>query len=236
VGLERRRVKAVKIFFVYSKKGPDSEARAEDTQQAEFESNSNQNSEHRESSKVDGVDWSGLQMLGMQFSETVGKHYQNFGVDNFVKSDSKVYKETDPENFSKNPAEEWQKLGRNAREDLLKFGESTGEAVKDTKTGVQSNLERMRVAVSAFDSIDWNPNSAVQENIDKFARVASTNLKKVDDALKTGADNTQTAQADQGPAPTEDTESQTPTEATESQTPTADNGFQAPEESEPTDA
>jgi hypothetical protein len=216
------------------KKGPDSEARAEDTQHAEFESNSNQNSEHRESSKVDGVDWSGLQMLGMQFTETVGKHYQNFGVDNFVKSDSKVYKETDPENFTKNPAEEWQKLGRNAREDLLKFGQSTGEAVKDTKTGVQSNLERVRVAVSAFDSIDWNPNSAVQENIDKFARVASTNLKKVDDALKTGADNTQTAQADQGPPPTDG--AQASTEDADTQTPTADADTQKPEESEQTDS
>jgi hypothetical protein len=166
-------------------------------------------------------------MLGMQFSETVGKHYQSFGVDNFVKSDSKVYKETNPENFTKNPAEEWQKLGRNAREDLMKFGESTGEAIKDTNTGVQSNLERVVVAVSAFDSVDWNPNSAVQENIDNFARTASTNLKKVDDALKTGAGDTQTAQADQGPAPTEDAHAQTPTENADAQT---------PEESESTDA
>jgi hypothetical protein len=174
----------------------------------------------------------------MQFSETVGKHYKNLGVDNFVRTDSKVYKETDPENFTKNPGEEWVKLGRNAREDLLKFGESTKDAVKDTETGVKSNLERVRVAVSAFDSIDWNPNRAVQENIDNFARVASTNLKKVDEALKTGADDTQTAQDDQGPAPTD--AAQTPTVDADVQTPTADTDAyadaQKQEGSEPTDA
>jgi hypothetical protein len=63
-----------KYYFFNSKIAPDSEAQAEDTQKAEFDSKQNRNSENRESSKVDGVDWSGLQMLGMQFSETVGKH------------------------------------------------------------------------------------------------------------------------------------------------------------------
>ena len=58
-----RRVKMVNINFFTVKKVKDSQAQGEDTQQAEFESESNQedsnpnrNSEHRESSEVGGFD------------------------------------------------------------------------------------------------------------------------------------------------------------------------------------
>ena len=131
---------------------------------------------------MDAVDLNGLKTVGLQFAETVGKHYENFGVDKFVKTDSKVFSETNPENFTKNPAEELQKLSRNAREDLLKFGESTKDAVKDTRGSVNENLKKVRIAVSDFEAPNWNPNMAVQENLDDFARVASVNLKKVDEA------------------------------------------------------
>merc|ERR1712194_353575 len=84
---------------VRSEKG---EEQMQDETSEEAETRSTENREGPKSG-LGGVDLTGLTNVGVQLAETVAKNYQSLGVDQFVKGDSKVFKETNPENFRSNP-------------------------------------------------------------------------------------------------------------------------------------